>query len=156
MIRTVLHEPNQELRVVSSPVSDERILSSSMTKLVEDLQQTMVQENGVGIAAPQIGVHERIIIAETKTGVAAYFNPEITERSFKMIESEEGCLSVPGTWGMVKRHRSVTVVAKNDKAEVVTIKADGLDAVVFQHEIDHLDGILFIDRAEEITKGTNL
>lgn len=153
MIRQVLHEPNQELRIVSSPVSDERILSPDMQKLVKDLLETMEKENGVGIAAPQIGVHERIIIVETEDGPRAFFNPEILERSFKMVDSEEGCLSVPGTWGYVKRHRSVTVKVKDETGAIKQFKADGLQAIVFQHEIDHLDGILFIDRVERFTKG---
>ena len=151
MIRDVLHDPNPELRIVSQPVADERILSADMQKLVKDLLETMVAENGVGIAAPQVGVHERVIIAETDEGPQAFFNPEITERSFKMVDSEEGCLSVPGKWGFVKRHRGVTVTATNAKGESVTMKADGLLSIIFQHEIDHLDGVLFIDRAESIS-----
>ncbi|MCR4312544.1 MAG: peptide deformylase [Candidatus Uhrbacteria bacterium] len=156
MIRTVLHDPNPELRIVSQPVAAERILSTDMPKLIKDLLETMEEENGVGIAAPQIGVHERIIIAETDDGPRPFFNPEITERSFKMVESEEGCLSVPGKWGFVKRHRSVTVTAKDDKNEDVVIKAEGLLAIIFQHEIDHLDGILFIDRAEKMSKASKM
>lgn len=156
MIRDVLHNPNPELRIVSQPVAPERILSTESQKLIKDLLETMVKENGVGIAAPQIGVHERVIIAETDEGPRAFFNPEITERSFKMVEGEEGCLSVPGTWGFVKRHRSVSVTALNEKGETVTVKAEGLLSIIFQHEIDHLDGVLFIDRAEEISKAPNL
>ncbi len=156
MIRSVLCDPNPELRVVSQPVADERISSTEMQKLIKDLIETMAAENGVGIAAPQIGVHERVIIADTDEGPRAFFNPEITERSFKMIESEEGCLSVPGKWGFVKRHRSVSVKAKNEKGENVSLKAEGLLAIIFQHEIDHLDGILFIDRAENISRAPKM
>ncbi len=153
MIRTVLHEPNTELRRISSPVVDERILHSDMQRLVNDLRETMTEENGIGIAAPQVGVHERVIVVDTGNGAHAFFNPEITERSFKMVDSEEGCLSVPGVWGIVKRHRSVTVKALDETGADVTMKLDGLQAIVFQHEIDHLDGILFIDREPRFTKG---
>lgn len=152
MLRQVLHEPNTELRVISQPVALERVGSEELRKLIQDMRETMEQENGVGIAAPQIGVHDRVIIAETDEGPTAFINPEIMERSFKTANSEEGCLSVPGTWGIVKRHRSVTVKAWHEDGSQTQFKADGLLAVIFQHEIDHLDGILFIDRVEKITK----
>ena len=147
---TVLKNPNTELRKVSSPVPLKAVATSTMLGLIDTLKATMKKENGVGIAAPQVGIHERVIIAETKDGPTAFINPEIVETSFKMVESEEGCLSVPGVWGIVQRHRSVKVKALNEKAEEVTMKANGLLAIIFQHEIDHLNGILFIDRAEKI------
>lgn len=156
MSRPVLCEPNPELRKKSEVISDDRLTSPEMKLLVQELKETMAKENGVGIAAPQIGVHDRVIIAETDGVALAYMNPEITERSFRMIESEEGCLSVPGCWGMVKRHRSVTVKAIAEDGTRTLIKAKGLLSVIFQHEIDHLDGILFIDRAEKIKRSSNL
>lgn len=149
---TVLHNPNKELRVVSSAVDVSRLKSREFNKLLADLKATMKVENGVGIAAPQTGVHDRVIIAETKDGPTAFINPEITERAFKLVDSEEGCLSVPGIWGIVKRHRSVTVKAIQEDGEPITVQATGLLAIIFQHEIDHLDGILFIDRATELRK----
>lgn len=149
---TVLHNPNKELRVVSSPVEASRIGSKEIKRLIADLKITMKEENGVGIAAPQTGVHDRVIIAETEDGPTAFINPEITERSFKLVDSEEGCLSVPGIWGIVKRHRSVTVKALQEDGNALTIRATGLLAIIFQHEIDHLDGILFIDRATDLRK----
>jgi peptide deformylase len=156
MSRPVLHEPNDELRKKSEGVSPERISTPEMKLLIDELKETMVKENGVGIAAPQIGVHDRVIIAETNGVPTAYINPVISERSFRMVDSEEGCLSVPGCWGIVKRHRSVTVNAIIESGENVTLKAQGLLSIVFQHEIDHLDGILFIDRAENIKKASTL
>lgn len=141
---------NEELRKVSQPVAEERIGSEEIAKLIADLKETMEKENGVGIAAPQVGVHDRVIIVDMEEGgPTAFINPEITQRSFKMVDSEEGCLSVPGEWGMVKRHRAVDVKAKTEDGKTVTFKADGLPAIIFQHEIDHLDGILFIDRVDE-------
>ncbi len=156
MPRPVLHNPDPKLRIKSEPVSAERINTPEMTLLIQELKETMVKENGVGIAAPQIGVHDRVIIAEIDDVATAFINPVITERSFRKIDSEEGCLSVPGTWGVVERCRSVTVTALNESGEPVTIKAQGFDATIFQHEIDHLDGILFIDRAEDIQKASRL
>jgi len=148
----VLKNPNKELRVISEAVDVSRLGSKELKKLISDLKLTMEEENGVGIAAPQVGIHDRVIIAETKEGPTAFINPEITERAFKLIDGEEGCLSVPGVWGIVKRHRSVTVKALLADGKSVTIKATGLLAIIFQHEIDHLDGILFIDRATELRK----
>ncbi|MFA5945456.1 MAG: peptide deformylase [Patescibacteria group bacterium] len=148
----VLHNPNKELRVVSTPVALDRLGTKDFKTLVGELKATMKEENGVGIAAPQVGVHDRLIIAETKAGPTAFINPEIVERSFKLVEGEEGCLSVPGVWGLVKRHRSVTVKAIQEDGTPIGLKATGLLAIIFQHEIDHLDGILFIDRATELRK----
>lgn len=152
MSRPVLHEPDEQLRVKSEVVSNDRITSPEMKLLIDELKETMKIENGVGIAAPQIGVHDRVIIAETDGLPTAYINPVITERSFRMVDSEEGCLSVPGCFGIVRRHRSVTVKATVEDGSLVTINARELLAIIFQHEIDHLDGILFIDRAEKVRK----
>lgn len=148
---TVLHTPNKELRVVSTPVAANQVTSKEILGLIEDLKVTMKKENGIGIAAPQVGVHERVIIVDMKGKPTAFINPELTEKSFKLVDSEEGCLSVPGKWGIVKRHRSVKVKALDTQGNEVNFKAVGLQAVIFQHEIDHLDGILFIDRAEELS-----
>lgn len=147
---TVLHNPNPELRTVASPLTDADILRTETQALIDRLMDTMVEENGVGIAAPQVGEHKRIIIVETPHGVQAFINPEITSRSVRMVTSIEGCLSVPGISGAVKRHSSVKVKAKNRQGEELSIKANGLLAIIFQHEIDHLDGVLFIDRATNI------
>ncbi len=156
MPRPVLHEPNQQLRLKSEIVLSDRILSPEMRLLIVELKETMKIENGVGIAAPQIGVHDRVIIVEIDGVPTGFINPEITDRSFRMIDSEEGCLSVPGCLGIVSRHRSVTVKAINELGEPIVIKAQMLLSTIFQHEIDHLDGILFIDRAESIRKATRM
>lgn len=156
MPRPVLHEPDDQLRIKSEAVAADRITSPEMKLLIDELKETMKVEDGVGIAAPQIGVHDRVIIAETDGIPTAYINPVITERSFRMVDSEEGCLSVPGCVGIVRRHRSVTVKATIEDGTPVTINARELLAIIFQHEIDHLDGILFIDRAEKIRKTKTL
>jgi peptide deformylase len=149
---TVLHCPDPKLRDISRSLSDEEIVSEKTQKLIADLTDTMIEENGVGIAAPQVGIKERVIIAETPQGIQAFINPEIIARSVRTVASIEGCLSVPGVAGTVKRHSSVKVKAKNARGEDLTVKANGLLAIIFQHEIDHLDGVLFIDRATKIIK----
>lgn len=151
----VLKHPSDILRVTSQPVRDEDLSTPEFQALIDEMIATMAKENGVGIAGPQIGKHLRVIIAETEHGPEAFINPKIVSRSFKMIDSEEGCLSVPGVFGIVRRHKDVKVKAKNRHGEPITIQADKLLSVIFQHEIDHLDGILFIDRAERIVEGDN-
>lgn len=141
----------------SLDVSPSDIVSDRMKTIVAELKKTMKIENGCGIAAPQVGIHERIIIVDdgTDIGPRAYINPEIVSRSFTTFLFEEGCLSVPGVWGMVKRHRAVKVRAVDEEGRVVQISGKGLLSVIFQHEIDHLDGVLFIDRVEKITRMPN-
>jgi peptide deformylase len=156
-IRTVLSSPNAELRVVSKSFSPEEITAPETQTLVQDLVETMIVENGIGIAAPQIGVHKRLIIVDIGNNQPqAFFNPIITSKSFTKTESEEGCLSVPGVFGIVKRHRAVTVKAQNISGVTQTFRVDGLSAIVFQHEIDHLDGILFIDKVLRYTSHPKL
>ncbi len=156
MSRPVLHNPDPQLRIKSEDVSAERVNTPEMKLLITELKETMKKENGVGIAAPQIGVHDRVIIAEIGGVATAYINPVISDCSFRKIDSEEGCLSVPGTWGVVRRHRSITVTALNEHGEVVVQKHQGFDATIFQHEIDHLNGVLFIDVADDIQKASRL
>lgn len=148
-------EPNNELRVRSLDVPAADVGSDRVKKLIAELTETMNAENGCGIAAPQVGIHERVIIVDSGKGPKAYLNPEIVSRSFRTFLFEEGCLSVPGVWGMVKRHRGVKVKALGADGEEVTVDATGLEAVIFQHEIDHLDGVLFIDRVEKFTRPPN-
>ena len=153
--RKVLHEPNPTLRKISKSVEVKKIKTKDMATLLADMVETMKKENGVGVAAPQIGINERIFIAQTNDGPKAFINPEIVERSFKVMDYEEGCLSVPGVktkrkWGKTKRFRSVTVKALDENGEEFQMKGIGLLAVIFQHEIDHLDGILFIDHATDL------
>jgi len=150
----VLKNPNKELRVKSRDVSVEDILSSNMQALVDNMIETMVAENGVGLAAPQVNEHVRLIVCDTGHKTEAFFNPVIIKTSNRSIDSEEGCLSIPDVYGIVKRHKSVKVEAFNRAGKPVTIKTGGLLAIIFQHEIDHLNGVLFIDRAHKIDQIT--
>jgi peptide deformylase len=155
--RTVLTSPNAELRIVSAEFPKEEIASKEAQILVRDLIETMRVENGIGIAAPQVGIHKRVIIVDVgEKQPQAFFNPKILSKSFTKTESEEGCLSVPGVFGIVKRHRGVTVTAQNIHGVSQTFRAEGLMAIVFQHEIDHLDGILFIDKVTRYTSHPKL
>lgn len=114
-----------------------------------------VNGRGIGLAAPQVGTNKRIIIVQTKNGPTAFINPKIFSTSLFKNSGEEGCLSVPGVWGVVKRFKKVKIKALNRQGEKIIIKADGLESRIFQHEIDHLDGLLFIDKVEKITHGAN-
>lgn len=155
--RTVLTNPHDELRKKAVDIDVSEILSERVQTLIDDLMETMVVENGIGIAAPQVGVKERVLIVDDGTNnPQAFINPRIVSKSFRKIDFEEGCLSIPGVFGMVKRHKHVKVEAYNRDAEPVTIEADGILSVVLQHEIDHLDGILFIDKVFRYTSPSRM
>lgn len=148
---TIITNPNPILRQVAEPVRPAEILRLEFQKLLDEMIETM-KKNGVGLAAPQIGVSQRAIIVKTKTGPEAFINPKIISASIRKTEGEEGCLSVPNVWGIVKRYAKVKIKALNRRGEKVLIKATGLESVIFQHEIDHLNGILFIDKIEKTTR----
>ena len=131
------------------------VVDEKIAQLLDDMLETMHETNdGIGLAAPQVGILKRAIVIDLSAeeeGVGPYklVNPVIVKRKGEQV-CREGCLSVPGKLGDVVRPREVVVEALNEKGEKVTIKAKGLLAVVLSHEIDHLDGILFIDRATEL------
>lgn len=147
----VLKDPNKELRQRSVDVNKSDIGSERIKKLIEDMIETMIAENGIGIAAPQVGVGERVIIVEMEGEMKAYINPKIFSKSLRKIESEEGCLSVPNIFGVVMRHKKVKVKAFDPDGNKVQMSLTGMPAIIFQHEIDHLNGILFIDKVERLT-----
>lgn len=151
--RSVVKNPSDILRQSSVEITPEELAGDEIQSLIDDLIDSMRVENGIGIAAPQIGVHKRIIIVDDGTGPQAYVNPKIIKRSLRKGHFvEEGCLSVPGIWGYVTRHKAVKVRALNRHGDEVILKAQDLPSVIFQHEIDHLDGILFIDKVESYTR----
>jgi peptide deformylase len=151
-LKKVLTSESKKLRKVSVELTEEEIKAPKTKVLVSDLIETMEVENGIGIAAPQVGILKRVIIIDLGKGAKSYINPKIVSRSKTEIQNEEGCLSVPGVFGMVKRNSAVTVefIKPNGKSKKVKVK--GLEAIVFQHEIDHLDGILFTDKVVRYTK----
>lgn len=135
---------------VGHPVLEERALevpkiTKKVTKLIDDMFETMYEANGVGLAAPQVGVSQRIVVLDVGEGPVALINPVLVRGSGEEIDVE-GCLSVPERWVYVKRHTAVEITGFNEKGKVARIQADGFFARALQHEIDHLDGILMLDR----------
>ncbi len=116
--------------------------------LIEDMLDTMYEKCGVGLAAPQVGVLKNIVVIDVGEGPIVLINPEIIETSGEQT-GEEGCLSVPGKWGIVTRPDYVKVRAYNEDMEKVEIEGEGLLARAFCHEIDHLSGNLYIDKVED-------
>lgn len=130
---------------------DERTL-----QLLDDMAETMHKENGAGLAAPQVGILKRLIVVDIGDGLIKLINPEIVEQEGEE-QGEEGCLSVPEIIGEVKRPYKVKVKGLNELGEEIEIKATGFLARAFCHEIDHLDGILFIDKVITSTiRNTNI
>lgn len=149
MIYTILTHPNKELREQAQPVSVEEIHTEEFQKLLDDMLETMKANNGVGLAAPQIGIKKRIVvidIPELITEPAFLINPVLTFPSKEKIVMEEGCLSVPGVFANVKRKGVVDITALNRSGEEISYNVIGFMAGCLQHECDHLDGKLFIDR----------
>ena len=127
-------------------------ITSEIEKLIKDMTETMYTYLGVGLAAPQVGVSKRVIIIDgEEEGLLVIINPIIIKKEGKIAE-DEGCLSVPEIYGEVTRCEKVTVEGLNQKGKKVTITKDGLIGKALQHEIDHLDGILFIDRVSKIKR----
>jgi len=137
------------LRSKARPVA---AVTPEIRAIIGDLIETMWNEVGVGLAAPQVGVSLRILVMDDgKGGARALINPEITERKGSVVE-EEGCLSLPGIFADVERSKWVRVTALDDEGRPLSFEAQGLMAKVIQHEIDHLDGVLFIDRLPPVTR----
>lgn len=146
MILDILTHPNPNLRKKSHKVSDEEILSSDFNKLVKDMSETMFKKDGVGLAAPQVSKNLRVVIVNLKNSAITFINPKILKKSWRKDIMEEGCLSVPGIYGKVKRPINITLKFQDGQGKKQKIKANKLLARILQHEIDHLDGVLFIDK----------
>lgn len=147
----IITVPNEHLRQKSQEVPAAKISSPEIQALVDNLIETMREEKGVGIAAPQVDKSLRVIIAEHNGSPEVFINPELTSLSWSKIDSEEGCLSVPGINGIVRRHRSATFLAYDRKGQEINLKVAGFFCIILQHEIDHLNGILFTDRVVRYT-----
>jgi len=127
-------------------------ITSNVVKLLDNMADTLAAAgNGVGLAAPQIGVSKRVVVIDVGEGLIELINPEILEQHGEETESE-GCLSIPGVWGDVSRAARVVVKALNRKGEEFKLEGDGLLARALQHEIDHLEGVLFVDRAKNLDR----
>ena len=156
-LREVVKVPAPVLRKRAQKVTD---FGPDLQKLVDDMIETMREAPGVGLAAPQVGVPLRVIVVEygddedetVPPKLFTVVNPEFSRVSSEMISGTEGCLSIPGIIGDVDRYEALTVKGLNRRGQPVSIKANGWLARIFQHEVDHLDGVLFTDRAEKVWK----
>jgi len=148
-IRTMRHLPDPVLRQKTKRVS---AIDSSIQRLIDDMVETMHQANGVGLAAPQVGVSLRVVVIQMPgEEPIAIVNPKMVKRAGER-EVTEGCLSVPGYAGEIKRSISVTVKGQNRQGGAIRLKATGLMAEALEHELDHLNGILYIDHLESQDK----
>lgn len=143
----VLKIPNDVLRSKASPVAK---VNKRLSNLADNMLRIMRDAHGVGLAAPQIGILERIIVISPKGKPIVLVNPEIT-KSEGEVSGEEGCLSIPGLYGDVLRAEYVEVKGLDKKGREVEYEMEGMAARVVQHEIDHLDGVLFIDKVDIAT-----
>lgn len=151
-ILPIITHPNPILRKKSEDVNLEEIKSPEFQELLLDMETTMLKEDGVGLAAPQIGKNIRAISIYAEGKKLFLINPVITKKSWKKSWDEEGCLSVPNIFGQVERYKKINLIYFNEKGEKQKLITSNFLARVIQHEIDHLDGILFIDKAKNLKK----
>jgi peptide deformylase len=155
-LREVIKLPHPTLRRTAHKVEK---FDKELQKLADDMIETMRDEPGVGLAAPQVNISQRLIVVEypeddshedAKAKVFIVANPEITSKSDVIVSGIEGCLSVPNLYGRVKRVQTITVEGQNQRGDDIRIEASGWLARIFQHEIDHLNGVLFVDIADQL------
>jgi len=147
-IRVIVQEPDPVLHKRAKEVTE---ITPKITKLIDDMAETMYDAEGVGLAAPQVGILKRIIVIDCgdEYGLIEMINPEIISKEGEQFGSE-GCLSIAGVNGDVRRAMTVTVKGLNRHGEEITITGSELLARAFQHEVDHLNGILFTELAEKL------
>jgi peptide deformylase len=137
------------LRLLAAPVA---AVTPEIKTLIADMAETMWHQVGIGLAAPQIGVSLRIFVMDDgKRGARAIVNPVVTERG-GVVKEEEGCLSLPGIFAEVERSKSLRIEGLDGEGQPISFEAQGLQAKIIQHELDHLDGVLFIDRLPPVTR----
>lgn len=147
-IRNIRLDTDAILRKKSKTVE---VIDNKIRELTLDMLDTMYKNDGVGLAAPQVGILKRIITYDAGSGPKVLINPEIVKKSGKQT-CEEGCLSSPYVFGMVERPNEITVEAYDVEGNKITTKAKETEAIIISHEVDHLDGILFLDKAYDIYK----
>ncbi|CAI07788.1 peptide deformylase [Aromatoleum aromaticum] len=148
----ILRYPDPRLHKHAAPVA---VVDDSIRQLVRDMAETMYEAPGVGLAATQVDVHKRVVVidvSEDRSTLRAFINPEILEKSGEQT-CEEGCLSVPGVYEKVTRAERVKVRALDERGEPFELEAEGLLAVCIQHEIDHLDGRVFVEYLSPLKLG---
>ncbi|MDA0839507.1 MAG: peptide deformylase [Planctomycetota bacterium] len=155
-VRNVVLYPDERLRKKCRRVKE---VNDEVLRLIEDMVETMYAERGVGLAAPQIGVNRRVIVVhahqaedDPRSRLLGIVNPEIVERGQSSEFDEEGCLSIPGIRGDVLRHTEIVIEALDHEGDEIRLKLNEFEARVFQHEMDHLDGILFTDHLDGLTR----
>lgn len=151
MILKIRTDGDPVLRQQAAPVA---VIDDRMRQLAADMLETMYSAPGVGLAAPQVGVPVRLIVLDDGSGPYTLFNPVVVSRRGEVCE-EEGCLSVPGMVGKVKRAAQVEVEAYDRSGQKILVHGDDLMSIILQHETDHLDGVLFTDRAESLRHAEN-
>ncbi len=145
--------PDEVLKKKAQPISN---IDGKLQKLIDDMIETMYKSNGIGLAAPQVGVSKRLIVVDTsqrenKSGLIVLVNPEIVMSDGEIL-SEEGCLSLPGFLTRLKRKEKVLIKGLDREGKEVEIEGEGLLGRALQHEIDHLEGILLIDRISPLKR----
>lgn len=148
MILKILTMENPILRKKAKRIAK---IDENIKKLAEDMMETLKSADGVGLAAPQVGRSLRMIVVSYEEKDMVLINPEIIEKEGESVDIE-GCLSVPGVEIPVKRAEKITLTFQNLRGRTQKIKAEGMWARIFQHEIDHLDGVLIVDKIEESVK----
>lgn len=138
----LVDKDNAVLRQKAQPITN---FDSNLKKLISEMTEIMYKAEGIGLAAPQVGISKRLVVIDVGEGLLALINPEVIYEEDKEIASE-GCLSIPGVFGNVERAKRVVVKAFNAEGQEIRIPGAGLLARALQHEIDHLEGILFVDK----------
>jgi peptide deformylase len=146
-IRTIVKHPDPILREKSAVVTK---FNANLHKLLDDMADTMYDADGVGLAAPQVGVLKRVIVMDCGDGLIEMVNPEIIAFEGEQFDYPEGCLSIPGLRGDVRRHKWIKLRAQDRHGNPFEMEADDLLSRCAQHEIDHLNGVLFIDIADRV------
>ena len=144
-ILNILEFPDSRLRTIAKPVA---VVDDKVRQLVDDMFETMYEAPGIGLAATQVNVHLRVVVmdlSEDRSEPRVYINPEFEPLTDEMGEYQEGCLSVPGIYADVSRHENIVVRAQDRDGAPFELATDGLLAVCIQHEMDHLQGTLFVD-----------
>lgn len=148
----ILQYPDERLHTVAKPVEK---IDARIKTLIANMFETMYEARGIGLAATQVDVHERVVVmdlSEERNEPRVFINPVITHKNGETTY-EEGCLSVPGIYDTVTRAETVTVEALNENGGKFTLEADGLLAICVQHELDHLMGIVFVERLSQLKQG---
>jgi peptide deformylase len=147
MVLPILTYPNPLLKKKTETIEDPK--SPEIKELIFDMLETLKDANGMGLAAPQVGKSVRLCVIKCDRKTYILINPKIKSKSLRKETLEEGCLSFPGEYIPIKRHKKVKVTAFDRHGKKIEIKAEGILSRALQHEIDHLDGVLFIERANK-------